>query len=677
MKSNKDAAIALAGERLTVFPCGPDKKPRGPWKDVPVRSLGQISILWNNDDLPAIPVGKHGMVVLDCDVKLNGPDGRTAFHELCKLEGIDLSNAFVVTTPSGGLHFYFTAAEPFSNSSGSLPAGIDVRGKGGYVIGPGAVLPDGRMYRHDHGAWDTIPELPEALARYLRSKDASVAPLGAPTEVSGTPTAPPLPESVSAVTERDRVYAERALEAEVSKLSALGPGDRRNSALNEACFVLGTLAGNGSIEPQRVGEQLYAASVTNGHVAKHGHDQTVATIESGIRAGMSKPRPLQSNAPDIDTSGLLTQGKQANQATGKRGIEIMRGTNIEEQPITWLWHGWLPKGKLTLLAGAGGTGKSTIAFSLAATVSNGGNWPDGKLCNEQGNVLIWSSEDDPADTIKPRLMAMSADHQRIGVITGAINEKGQREAFDPSRDMDNLREAVNKIGGVKLFIIDPIVTAVTGDMNKANDVRRALQPIVDFAAEMDCAVLGITHFAKNTQGKRSDERVIGSVAFKDFARMVLTAAKDEETNLRAFTRPKSNISVDEGGFFYTIEPVMVTDRIEATRIKWGEFIQGSARSILADIEGDDTQPMHKPKRQGPREHAKDFIRDTLTRGPLPIQLVKDMAMKSGHAPATLQRAVAGMGLITIRDEVTKQMLWQLPSESVTAQLVAKFEASRG
>ncbi len=101
---------------------------------------------------------------------------------------------------------------------------------------------------------------------------------------------------------------------------------------------------------------------------------------------------------------------QAKQPERKLSLESFAG--IEEQPITWLWNGFLPAAKLTLLAGAGGTGKSTIAFSFAAIITTGGEWPDGTRCNQPGNVVIWSSEDDPADTIKPRLMAMQADTQR-------------------------------------------------------------------------------------------------------------------------------------------------------------------------------------------------------------------------------------------------------------------------
>lgn len=76
---------------------------------------------------------------------------------------------------------------------------------------------------------------------------------------------------------------------------------------------------------------------------------------------------------------------------------------------------------------------------------------------------------------------------------------------DQQEQMSKLREAAIELGGVDLLIIDPIVSAVTGDMNKANDVRRSLQAVVDFAAEFGCAVIGITHFAKNTQGKRTTD----------------------------------------------------------------------------------------------------------------------------------------------------------------------------
>jgi hypothetical protein len=93
-------------------------------------------------------------------------------------------------------------------------------------------------------------------------------------------------------------------------------------------------------------------------------------------------------------------------------VRLLNGGDLEPEVIRWLWDGWLARGKLHVMAGAPGTGKTTIALALAATISTGGRFPDGARC-EAGNVLIWSGEDDPKDTLLPRLLAMGADRKRI------------------------------------------------------------------------------------------------------------------------------------------------------------------------------------------------------------------------------------------------------------------------
>src|SRR5690606_21020435 len=138
--------------------------------------------------------------------------------------------------------------------------------------------------------------------------------------------------------------------------------------------------------------------------------------------------------------------------------------------------------KLAILAGVGGTGKTTVAMSMAAIVSTAGRWPDGTPCRDHGSVLIWSSEDDPADTIIPRLMAAGADLSRVHIIRGAVTPDGEALPFDPARDIPMLRRKIAVTGGASLLIVDPIVSAVSGDMHKANDVRKSLQELVDFAA---------------------------------------------------------------------------------------------------------------------------------------------------------------------------------------------------
>ena len=412
------------------------------------------------------------------------------------------------------------------------------------------------------------------------------------------------------------------------------------------------MAGAGWIDPAVTGQSLMQAANANGHTAKYGEQQTIKTIQSGLDAGMRKPRePLNCHVPNIDLSVMVQNGIAAYksrqsvnhsskaESTSRRSVALVQCSTIEAKPISWLWDGFIPQGKLTLLAGAGGTGKSTLAFNFAATISNAGTWPDGSRCNDAGNVLVFSSEDDAADTITPRLMAVGANLSRCGIISGAIDENGLRCPFDAARDMEHLREATQRIGGVSLLIIDPIVTAITGDMHKANDVRRSLQSIVDFAAETNCAVIGITHFAKGTAGKNSAERVIGSQAFAALARMVLVAAKEEDSERRVFTRAKSNNSIDTGGFNYYIEAVPLQHGIVATRVIWGEPLEGSSRSILAKVEGDGKEDGEKMRA------AKQFLIEMLASGPAPSkELMKYAREGYGIAEDTLRRAYREIGM---------------------------------
>jgi putative DNA primase/helicase len=285
-------------------------------------------------------------------------------------------------------------------------------------------------------------------------------------------------------------------------------------------------------------------------------------------------------------------------AAAVSNVKLISATTIEPEAINWLWHSHLARGKLSILAGVAGTGKSTVAFDLAATVSKGGLWPDDSKCPQPGNVLIWSGEDDPADTIIPRLIAAAADLSRVHIITGGKAPDGSPLPFDPASDVPRLREEINRIGGAALMIIDPIVSAVAGDMHKANDVRRGLQAVIDLSAAFDCSVVGISHFSKGSKGSSPQERVIGSQAFAALARLVLVCAKSEDGDTRVLMRAKSNISLDHGGFNYNIVPVTIQGRhgpIDTTKVEWGEPLEGNARDILSEMEG---EPEKKDDKSG-------------------------------------------------------------------------------
>jgi putative DNA primase/helicase len=251
--------------------------------------------------------------------------------------------------------------------------------------------------------------------------------------------------------------------------------------------------------------------------------------------------------------------------------------------VQWLWPDWLALGKFHLLAGAPGQGKTTIAMGMAATVTIGGRWPDGSRC-EAGNVLIWSGEDDYTDTLLPRLIAAGVDRGRVFFVDGTRVGSAVRP-FDPSTDTRTLQDAIQKIGSVRLIVIDPVSTAVSGDSHKNTEVRRGLQPLVDLATSINAALLGITHLSKGGQGTDPAQRVIGSIAFTAVARVVLVAARvkgEEGADKRILARSKSNIGPDNGGFEYHLAQVEALPGIDASRVEWGQAVQGSARELLTD-----------------------------------------------------------------------------------------------
>lgn len=290
------------------------------------------------------------------------------------------------------------------------------------------------------------------------------------------------------------------------------------------------------------------------------------------------------------TNAMIDQRIADEQVAAKRsaddGVVLVNGSDLTPEPIRWLWPDWLAMGKLHILAGAPGQGKTTIAIAMAATVTIGGRWPDGSR-SEPGNVLIWSGEDDPADTLLPRLIAAGAERSRCYFVQGT-RIGGELESFDPARDMAALEWQAHQIGGVKLLIVDPVVSAVAGDSHKNTEVRRALQPLVDLASRLDAAALGISHFSKGGAGSDPAARVVGSIAFTAVARVVLVAAKvkpedgDDNNDRRILARGKSNIGPDAGGFEYHIDQIEALPGIRASRVTWGKAVEGTARELLTD-----------------------------------------------------------------------------------------------
>lgn len=367
-------------------------------------------------------------------------------------------------------------------------------------------------------------------------------------------------------------------------------------------------------------------------------------------------------AGDIEALPVLTSQAvrhEAPEVEYARSVDLIRGCDVNPEAVSWLWGGWLPTGKMTILGGAPGTGKTTISMAVAATITIGGRWPDGTR-SPVGNVVIWSGEDDPADTLIPRLALSGADLSRVYFISD-VREGAERRSFDPARDMEPLQRKLVEIGDIRLLIVDPIVAAVTGDSHKNAEVRRGLQPLVDLAGSMRCALLGITHFSKGTGGRDPVERLTGSLAFGALARVVLVAAKHQEEGedgrtVRMFVRAKSNIGPDDGGFEYDLTQGELKSHpgIFSSSVLWGNALEGGARELLAtaDSTSDDGEG-------GTLTDAKSFLVDLLSNGPMPVKAIKADADGAGYSWATIRRAQKALGIEAHKEGMKGGWQWAL------------------
>lgn len=369
-----------------------------------------------------------------------------------------------------------------------------------------------------------------------------------------------------------------------------------------------------------------------------------------VREAIPAFPPLEAHADGFGTPPGAHAGKQGGR------VVLTCGTDLKPQPIRWLWQHWLALGKLHILAGAPGQGKTTLALAMAATVTTGGHWPDGSRC-EAGSILIWSGEDDPADTLLPRLLAAGAKPERCHFIEGTRTGDGEAQPFDPARDLQMLLQAIQQIGGIRLLVIDPVVSAVTGDSHKNTEVRRALQPLVDLAAACDCSVLGITHFSKGGQGTDPAQRVVGSVAFTAVARVVMVAAKvqslEDGEDTRILARSKSNIGPDDGGFEYHLEQCEPLPGIQASCIAWGKPVQGTAKELLTD-----------PNETGDSESqdVAGFLQGLLADGPVAAKAVFADASGAGYSRDQVQRAARKLGVERRKTDMKGGWVWALESK---------------
>jgi putative DNA primase/helicase len=199
-------------------------------------------------------------------------------------------------------------------------------------------------------------------------------------------------------------------------------------------------------------------------------------------------------------------------------LRVVRMQDVIAKPVDWLWERWLARGKVTIIGGHAGDGKSMLTAWLAATLSNGGKWPDWTRA-PKGRTLFLLAEDGLEGTLRPRLDQHGADVSQVFAIQAVQEPHGHDSAFSIARHLDLLEERIIE-EGIDLLVIDPITSFMPkSDRNTEGDVRDLLTPLTALADRTDVAVTPVMHVGKLTgTNRRPVQQLLGATAFSAIAR---------------------------------------------------------------------------------------------------------------------------------------------------------------
>ncbi|MBI3104107.1 MAG: AAA family ATPase [Candidatus Rokubacteria bacterium] len=322
-------------------------------------------------------------------------------------------------------------------------------------------------------------------------------------------------------------------------------------------------------------------------------------------------------------------------ATVKHGGDeqpvLIRLSEVAPESVSWLWPGRLAEGKLTLLAGDPGLGKSFITLDVASRISIGREWPDGGEA-PRGDTILLSAEDGPADTIRPRLDALGGDASKVHLLRAVRRDDAERP-FCLAADLPALERAIHETGAV-LIVIDPL-SAYLGktDSYKDAEVRGLLAPLAALAEQYKVAVVVVMHLTKDSQ-RRAIHRAGGSIGFVGAARVVLAVGKDAEDEERRLLVPvKTNLSSPPAALAYRI----IGRSADAASVEWEP-------EPAAGVEADALLGPATLEDREERREADELLREQLADGERPAVEVQQAARANGISDRTLNRAKRRLGV---------------------------------
>ena len=541
-----------------------------------------------------------GPVVLDVDRHSPEADGVESLKALVE-QRPELKDALrcapVVCTPGGGFHYYFAApADGSLRGAVGLRPGLDVLGKGRLAVVPPSQREDGRY------EWKRLP------AGRLQPLPAVLA------QMAGD---------------------QKKLKAQAGEAAADGNGSRkiREGQRNDSLTRIA-----GGLRRQGLGEE------------------EIYTALQEVNARRCDPPLPEDEVRRIAHSVARYPGRELEKPADVPAEAVVKClADVEPQPVRWLWNGRIALGKLTLLVGDPGLGKSFLSMDIVARTTRGLPWPDDpESAPPVGDVLLLNAEDDPADTIRPRLDAAGADVRRVHVLEGVKyidpeTLKPTFSLFNLVRHLDALENELKKRPETRLVVIDP-VSAFLGDTDSHNnaEVRGMLAPLAALAARYGVALVIISHLNKNA-AMQAIYRATGSLAFPAAARTVWLVAKDQDDESRRLLLClKNNLAKEPPGLAF---------RITRGAVDWlpGPVTMTADAALAA--KNDKRRPGPQPEALS---QAAEWLRDLLKDAPLEAAKVKDEGKAAGYTWRTLHRAKDALGIRPYREQFGGKWLWKLP-----------------
>lgn len=307
----------------------------------------------------------------------------------------------------------------------------------------------------------------------------------------------------------------------------------------------------------------------------------------------------------------------------EQDLHLIRMSDVPAEAVRWLWRPYLPRGKITIVQGDPGEGKTTLALALTSLLTQGLPLPECAEALPPMNVLYQTAEDGLGDTIKPRLTAMGADCSRVLVIDEAKKELTLSD--------QRLEQAITETGA-GLAILDPIQAYLGGgvDMHRANEVRPIFKRLGQVAERTGCAVLLIGHMNKMASAK-SAYRGLGSIDFRAAARSVLLVGRSgDDPNVRIVAHDKSSLAPAGPSVAFTLDT--------QTGLRWLGVCETTVDELLSG----------RGSSLGKTEQAERLLKELLADGEVSSEDIFHRAEALGISQRTIKLAKRNLGVTSVR-----------------------------